>query len=191
MRHVRRFGRIDDHFAIGAEAHAFRLDADRNLDHHLTLFDIYGGDHIVIFIGNVEQVCRAVENEQLRVRAGGQVARHFTRLGVDHLDRVIITEANEDGCAIAGQRDAARALAGLDGAHDGQRIKVNDADGIVFFIRNIGHVGAGRGAQGDNNGGGGDEAGKHEIFLGAAGAIHFSLHFVSGRSKPKVSSSDT
>ena len=69
VRHVCRFRRIDDHLAVRADAHAFRLNADRNFGEDLFGFQVNDRHQIVIFIGDVKRLAIWRKFEKLRVRA--------------------------------------------------------------------------------------------------------------------------
>ena len=58
MRHVRGFGRVYQHLAVRAYAHALRLHADLNLADLRPLRDVDDRYGIVVLVGDVKRCCR-------------------------------------------------------------------------------------------------------------------------------------
>ena len=71
----------------------------------------------------------------------GSVSTTLLVLGVDHLDGVVVADRDQHVFLILGQRDAARALADLDGLDDLARRRIDDGDRVAFLVRHIGSVG--------------------------------------------------
>src|SRR3546814_7931926 len=50
------FGGVHDGLAVGADAHALGLDADRNLRDGGTALEVYHGHQVVVLVGGVESL---------------------------------------------------------------------------------------------------------------------------------------
>jgi len=74
MRHVRRFRRIDEHFAIGAKTHSLGFDSDGNFGNLLACRDVDGGHHIVILVRNIKEPAVGTQDQQLGIRSRRQSA---------------------------------------------------------------------------------------------------------------------
>ena len=72
MRHIGGFGGVDQHLAVGADAHAFRLYPDRDLGEHRTLLDVDHGHQVVVLVGDEERVPAGMKDEKLRVGSARQ-----------------------------------------------------------------------------------------------------------------------
>ena len=92
--------------------------------------------------------------------------------------------ADEHQRVVLAQRDAARALADLDGPRHLELVEVDDRDRIALLV---GDVGGRRLARPES----GAKAARRRARRRARQAFQWSLHLVSGWSKPSVSSSDT
>src|ERR1700722_17823281 len=114
-------------------------------------FDIDDRDGVVILVGDVENPARRVLDEELRIGARRQRVDDLVRLGVDHLDGVVVADRDQHVFLIFGQRDAARPLANFDGFDDLASGRVDDGNRVAFLVRHIGRVGGrlGRRPEGD------------------------------------------
>jgi hypothetical protein len=110
------------------------------------------------------------------------------RVGVDHLNGVVVAYRHQDEFSILGQLDAARPLADLDCLHSLEFVGIDHADRVAFFIRHVGGEGACLGAKQDQQARA-EQAGTPHARTPDY-RIHLSLHLLSGRSKPSVSSSE-
>src|SRR3546814_16817820 len=72
VRNVGCFGGVHDGLAVGADAHALGLDADRNLRDGGTALEVYHGHQVVVLVGGVESLAVRRDDPQLRVGAGGR-----------------------------------------------------------------------------------------------------------------------
>ena len=62
---------------VGADAHAFGLDADRNLGHDVAALAVDDGDERVVLVGDVDALALGIDVHQLGVGTGLEMARHF------------------------------------------------------------------------------------------------------------------
>src|SRR6185437_1927622 len=152
------------------------------------LLEVDDGDGIVVLVGDIEDLAGRVLGKQFRIGTGGQGVVDLLGLGVDHLNGVVIADGDHHELAIAREFDAARPLADLDGGGDGPFVGIDDRNRVAFFVGNIGRVGPGGARRRQPQRRQGKQAPTpHAKTL----RHHFSLHLVSGRSTPSVSSSET
>ncbi len=144
MRHVGRFGRVDQDLPVRAQPHALGLDADLHLADRYAACDVDDRDGVVVLVGDVEQASGGILGKQLGVGTGRQVGDHLVGAGVDHLDGVVVADRHQDELPVLGELDAARPLADLDGLHHLERVGVDHADGVALLVRHIGGEGPGR-----------------------------------------------
>ena len=172
----------------GLMRHALGLDADLDVAEAGALFEIDDGHRVVVLVGDVEHLAGGILREQFGIGPGGQGVDDLLGLGVDHLDGVVVADRDHHELAVSGVLDAARPLADLDGLGHGPAVGVDDGDGVALLVRHIGDVGAARAPR--------QQARRQLRKAGndatwAMSPSHCSLHLVSGRSTPSVSSSDT
>ena len=147
MRHIGRFGRVDEKFSVWADRHAFRLDADLNVARACALFNIDDGDGVVVLVGDVENLASLVLDKEFRIGPRGQGVCHLLSGGIDHLDGVIVADRNQHEFAVLREFDAAWTLADFDGFDNGPLIGIDHRNSVALFIRHIGDEGAdGQGA---------------------------------------------
>ena len=80
-------------FAVGLNAHALRLDADRDLGHDLPAVDVDGGDQIVVLVGDIERLAVGRSANSSGSAPDGKVPTISSVGGVDHLHRVVVAGA--------------------------------------------------------------------------------------------------
>ena len=124
--------------SVGADAHAFRLDANRHLADRRAARHIDQRDGVVILIGGIERFAIGRKSQKLGVRAGWQRARNLLAGCVDGLDRVVIANGDSDELAVLAHDDAARALAHLDRFRDLHLVRIEHRNRIALLVRNIG-----------------------------------------------------
>ena len=147
------------------------------------------GHRVVVLVGDIEHLAGGILGEQFRIGAGGQGVHHLLGLGVDHLDGVVVADRDHHELAVAGELDAARPLADLDGLGDGPVVGIDHRDRVALLVRDIGDEGRAR-ARGREPQRRARKAGNDATCANLS-AHHCSLHLVSGRSTPSVSSSET
>src|SRR5437870_13307673 len=188
MRHVGRLGSIDQDLAIRADGHALRLDADLDLAETSALLDVDDGHRVVVFVGDVEDLAVSIESEQFRIRAGGQGIDDLLLRNVDDLNAVVVADGDKHKLSIPREFDAARPLADLDGLGDGPTVCIDHRYGVALLVGHIGDEGRGGGHSREQESHSGNQAmTPHTQSI----LLHCSLHLVSGRSVPSVSSSET
>ena len=96
------------------------------------LFEIDHGHRVVVLVGDIEHLAGGVLGEQFRVGPGGQGVDHRLRLGVDHLDGVVVADRDHHELAVARELDAARPLADLDGLVT-VHLSVSITDTVLLF----------------------------------------------------------
>ena len=188
MRHVGRLGSIDQDFAVRADGHALRLDADLDLAEAGALLDVDDRHRVVVFVGDVEDLAVSIEGEQFGVRAGGQGIDHLLLRNVDDLNAVVVADGHEHKLSVPRELDAARPLADLDGLGDGPTVRIDHRYGVALLVGDIGDEGRGGARRREPD----SHSGKQAMTPHTQSILlHCSLHLVSGRSTPSVSSSDT
>ncbi len=135
VRHVRRFRCGDDDLAVGRNRHAFGLDADIDLAHHLASLDIDNRCHRVVLVGDPEVLVVGSEHKLLGVLPGRQVMQDLAGRRVHNLYRVAVGSADIDAAVIGIEGDAARPFAGLDSTHNLQCCRVDHRDRVVLLVR--------------------------------------------------------
>ena len=121
--HVGGFGGVDQQFAVRADAHAFRLDADFDLVQHLLGADVQHRHHVVVLVGDIQVMAVGMQRQQFRIGAGGQAVHHLAGLqGRSHRPGCR-RRCRHKACSCLAQDDAARTAAGLDGRCDLQRLR--------------------------------------------------------------------
>jgi hypothetical protein len=143
VRHVRGFGGVHEHLAVGAQSHALRLDSDFDFAEPGPPRDVDDRDGVVVLVRHVEDVAGGVRDEQFGVGAWRQRIDDPVAGGIDHLDGVVVTDRHEDVFLILGESDAARPLADLDGFEHLPRGGIDHGDRVALLVRNISLVGAG------------------------------------------------
>ena len=185
VRHARRLRRGGDDLVVGADRHAFGLDADLDLGKHLAIGALQHRDVAVVLVGDVDALALVVDVEQLGIGTGVHAADDFQRLGVDDVELVVVADANHDLLEVGRDGDAAWALAGGDGLDHLQRFGIEHRDRVVFLVGNENGVGRRRRADEQRQGKDNKKPSHHLLpFFGTALGIR---HFVSGSSKPSVS----
>ena len=139
--HIRGFGGVDQHLAPGRHPHALGLHANGNLVDDFLVDDVGHGDHVVILVSYIEGAAIGMEDEELRVRPRRKVVFNFQRLGVENRDAVVVTGADENFRSIRVHDNSAGTLAHLHSLHHFQLVEINDGDGIVLFVGDIGRSG--------------------------------------------------
>ncbi len=193
MRHVGGFGGVDEHLAVGADAHAFRLDAYGHLGQNRVLLHVEHRDHVVVLVGDIERIAHRVEDEELRIGSAAQAAKHLARRRVDDLDGVVVAGAEIEKLAVLRDRDAAWPAADLPGRDDFELFGIDHRYGVVLLVRDVDLVGVGRQRCADQESGSTRE--RQQVSCGELAhgdppnsrRCH-SLHSVSGKSLPSVSS---
>ena len=81
--HVGRFGGVDQHLAVGADAHALGLDADGDVGDDLAVVDVDDGDEVVVLVGDVERVAGRMQDraapDRARTAASSRARRSWCR----------------------------------------------------------------------------------------------------------------
>src|SRR4051812_12712084 len=116
--HVGGFGSIHQQFAVRADAHAFRFNADFDLVQDLPGADIQHRHHVVVLVGDIQVLTVGVQRQQFRIGAGGQAVDHFAGGKVDHVDAVVVPDADIKPVHVLAQDDPARPAADFDGRLD-------------------------------------------------------------------------
>src|SRR5439155_3312855 len=143
---------------------------------------------VVVFVGDVKYLAGSIECEQFGIRARGQGIDDFLLRNVDHLDAVVVPDADEHKLSIPLELDAARPLADLDGLGDGPTVRIDHGYGVTLLVGHIGDEGGRGGRRREQE----SHSGKQAMTPHTQSILsHCSLHLVSGRSTPSVSSSDT
>ena len=198
MQHVGGLAGVHCPLAVRAHLHAFGLDADVDLPEHLGGLRVDHRDQRIVFVGDIQPAVVGVQGELLGVGARGQLLDDLAAGEVDHLHGVRIAGADVQQLVVVGQRQPARALAGVDGAGDGQGIQIDDAEIVVLLVGHVGGGGEGRGYQAEREAqaGEGKQAGHGQ---GPHGDSCYGLafhgwpsarwHWLSGASRPRLSSS--
>src|SRR6516225_4880714 len=119
MRHIGRFRRGDESFAIRTEAHAFRLDPDLHLTERNASLQVDDRDRVVVLVGHVEYLARGILCEQLGIRTRGQRGYDLVGSYVDHFYRVVVSDG-----------------------HKHEFLGIYHADGVALLVRDIGGEGA-------------------------------------------------
>ncbi|MET3280596.1 hypothetical protein ABIF43_006085 [Bradyrhizobium japonicum] len=140
------------------------------------LLEIDHGHRVVVLVGDIEDLAGGILGEQFGIGAGGQAVHHALRLGVDHLDGVVVADRDHHELAVAREVDAARALADLDGLGHRPAVGVDHRDRVALLVRDIGDVGVrGRGHERQSREKPNTPHARHL-------RPHFNLHLLSGRS---------
>ena len=196
MRHIGCFRSVDEDLPVRAQSHAFRLDSDLHLAEPSSPLHIDDGNRIVVLVRHIENLPRWILAEQLRIGAGRQRGDDLVRLGIDHLNRVVVPDRHQNEFSILGELDTARPLTHLNRLYHDQFVGIDYADRIALLIRDIGGEGARWRGEQENK----SDAAQPTSPCGKAPrqpkarvscATHLSLHLLSGRSVPSVSSSET
>src|SRR5438552_2244346 len=192
MRHVGGLGGIDQDLAVRAEGHAFRFDADLDVPHADAILEVDDGDRVVVLVGDIEEFAGGILREQFRIGAGGQAVHHLLGRGIDQLDLVVVADRDQHELAIPREFDTARTLADLDGVGDGPFVGVDHRYGVALLIRYIRDEGrGGRRGREPHSHSGKQTPTPHPLSPNLQQRLlQFSLHLVSGRSTPSVSSSE-
>jgi hypothetical protein len=135
MGHARALGRRRGVAVVGADAHAFGLDADRHFAQHFAALDVHDGHERVVLVGDVDDLAGRIERHQLGIGAGFELARHFQRLGIDDIHDVAVAGSNEELLEVGAEHDAARAPGDLDRLDRLERLAVQHRDRVVLFVR--------------------------------------------------------
>jgi len=96
MRHIGRFRRGDESFAIRTETHAFRLDSDLHLAERNASLQVDDRDRVVVLVGHVEDLTRGILCEQLGIRTRGQRGDDLVGSYVDHFYRVVVSNGHKN-----------------------------------------------------------------------------------------------
>ena len=153
------------------------------------LFEIDDGHRVVVLVGDIEDLAGGILGEQFRIGTGGQAVHHLLGRGIDHLDLVVVADRDQHELAVPGEFDAARALADLDGLGDGPFVGVDHRYRVALLVRHIGDEGRGGRCGREPRSHSGKQTPTPHPRLSPY--LQFSLHLVSGRSTPSVSSSET
>ena len=86
MRHVRRFRRIDEHFAIGAKPHSLGFDANRNFSDGFACRDIDRGHQIVVLVRDIEKLSIGAQDQKLGIWPRWQSANDRKLPGIENLN---------------------------------------------------------------------------------------------------------
>ena len=92
----------------------------------------------VVFVRDEQELPVRAQAQLLRVGAGRQLADLLQGFRVDNRDRIVVAGANEHLRAVLAERDAARPLAGLDGARDLELVDIDDRDRIALLVGDVG-----------------------------------------------------
>ena len=168
VQHIGGFAGVHRPFSVRADAHAFRLNADIDLREYLFVVDVDHRHQRVVLVGDVQPLVVRVQRELFGVSAGRQLFDDLPGRQVHDLHRVRVAGADVEQLVVARQRQSAWTLAYFKGFDRFQRIQIDHADGVVFFVR---HIGGGReggcagASEGAGNGSSKECSGHRKILL--------------------------
>src|SRR5690606_4515923 len=143
VQHVGGFAGVHRPLAVGADGHAFRLDADFDLRQNCTVFHVHNGNQGIVLVGDIQPPVVRVQGKLLGVSARGQLLDDLAAGQVHYLHRVRVAGADVEQLVVMGKGKAAWAHADFQSLDRFQRVQVDNADGVVFLVGDVGGIGQG------------------------------------------------
>ena len=106
------------------------------------LLNIDDRDRIVVLVSDIKNFAGRILGEQLGIRTGRQCADDLMCAGVDHLNRVVVSDRYQNELSILCELDPTGPLANLDRPHDRKLVDIDDADCVALLVGDVGGEGA-------------------------------------------------